>query len=37
MEDNKNNELPVTDPQGTDDDMLAKLQRETFDYFYRRS
>ena len=29
----KNNDLPVTDPQGTDDEMLNKLQRETFDYF----
>lgn len=25
--------LPITDPQGTDEDMLDKLQRETFDYF----
>ena len=25
--------MPVTDPQGTDKDMLEKLQRETFDYF----
>ncbi|MEP7141868.1 MAG: hypothetical protein ABI707_03300, partial [Ferruginibacter sp.] len=25
--------LPVKDPQGTDEDMLDKLQRETFDYF----
>ncbi|CAN5387147.1 glucoamylase family protein [soil metagenome] len=29
----KNEQLPVTDPQGTDEDMLDKLQRETFDYF----
>ncbi len=25
--------MPVTDPQGSDLDMLEKLQRETFDYF----
>ena len=25
--------LPVTDPQGDDEEMLNKLQRETFDYF----
>jgi len=29
----KDKDLPVTDPQGTDDEMLDKLQRETFDYF----
>ena len=28
-----NEPLPFTDPQGTDEEMLAKLQRETFDYF----
>lgn len=29
----KANNIPVTDPQGTDADMLDKLQKETFDYF----
>ncbi len=33
MKDSKLENLPVTDPQGTDEDMLDKLQRETFDYF----
>lgn len=33
MNDSKTENLPVTDPQGTDEDMLDKLQRETFDYF----
>jgi hypothetical protein len=27
---------PVTDPQGTDEEMLNDLQRETFDYFLKR-
>jgi hypothetical protein len=33
MNESKTENLPVTDPQGTDADMLDKLQRETFDYF----
>jgi hypothetical protein len=33
MTNSKSENPPVTDPQGTDDEMLDKLQRETFDYF----
>lgn len=33
MSNKKVKNLPVTDPQGTDEDMLDKLQKETFDYF----
>ena len=29
----KNNELKIINPQGTDEEMLINLQRETFDYF----
>lgn len=29
-------DLPITDPQGTDAEMLEKLQRETFDYFVKQ-
>ena len=28
-----NQPLPVSNPQGTDSEMLDRLQRETFDYF----
>ena len=31
----KSKNLPVTNPQGTDNEMLEKLQRETFDYFLK--
>ncbi|MEP6713088.1 MAG: hypothetical protein ABJA37_11755, partial [Ferruginibacter sp.] len=33
MNDQKAKNLPFTDPQGTDEEMLDKLQKETFDYF----
>ncbi|MEO7309119.1 MAG: glucoamylase family protein [Chitinophagaceae bacterium] len=33
MEHKKNRNSPVTDPQGTDKEMLKKLLTETFDYF----
>lgn len=33
MSNKKVKNFPVTDPQGTDEDMLDKLQKETFDYF----
>ena len=29
----KNENIPVTDPQGSNVEMLEKLQKETFDYF----
>jgi hypothetical protein len=32
-DDVKEKKFPVTDPQGTDDEMFGKLQRQTFDYF----
>jgi hypothetical protein len=33
MSDKKNTMLPILNPQGTDEEMLNNLQRETFDYF----
>src|SRR4051812_10697026 len=33
----KHRKLPVINPQGTDSEMLATLQKETFEYFLREA